>query len=244
MFWCFPLSLGRPLVCVIRWGWAICYVPWNWNYMSSTHFKTMRDKLCSWSHWMLFSCFICFPDLLTINIMFHGFACQSPKPQGSLKPWYALIILTFDMFTQHLTASANATWNARSSTCCRVSHCRSPFSAVRILREYTWYRCVQCLTQSIPESNWHPEARSKCLRRCCKCEFHSKSNFAWNFDVHGTTRNRAFGELAKSLFLRSKALARSTGAAQKRMAQRTLCRLFVSNFFLYVVCYTFSPQTR
>ena len=95
-----PVSLERPLVCVIRWGWAICYEPWNWNYMSSTHCKTMRDKLCSWSHWMVFSCFICFPDLLTINIIFHGFSCQSPKPQGSLKPWYALIILSSHSISQ------------------------------------------------------------------------------------------------------------------------------------------------
>jgi hypothetical protein len=49
------------------------------------------------------------------------------------------------------------------------------------LREYTWYRCVQCLTQSIPESNWHPEARSKCLRRCCKSVFYRliSINFLW-----------------------------------------------------------------
>ena len=109
---------------------------------------------------------------------FSWFFMSKPEASRILK---ALICLDNLEFTQHLTASANATWNTRSSTCCRVSHCRSPFSAVRILREYTWYRCVQCLTQSIPESNWHPEARSKCLRRCCKSVFYRliSINFLW-----------------------------------------------------------------
>ena len=228
MFWCFPFSLERPLVWYAMRN--LCE-PGNWNYMSSTHFKTLSRQCETNSAADQLQC--CFPALCAFLIFplstcFSLFSCQSPKPQGSSKP-------NLDITASHI---CRASWNARSSTCCRVSHCRLLFSAVKILREYTSTEMtISMHIDAWPKDPKHPwieltpRSQIQCLRRFWKsvfdrlisCEFHSKiskSKLAWNVDVQGTTKNRAFGEFVKSLFLRSKALARSTGAAQKRVALR------------------------